>query len=133
MDSTYHFARRVATQAATAGRWIYAILGVFTVAASVVAAWRFGLAWGLVAFLTALEGLTFWAGQRTQKELDFRGGTFIPPEYAASISGEQNGVGTWVAPGYKVKMSPGILTDERGNTVGPGRIVGPEAHGNTLI
>ena len=60
-------------------------------------------------------------------------GTLIPPDYAASISGQQIGEGTWVPPGYEVKMGPEIIHDDRGNTVGPGRIVGPDAHGNTLL
>jgi hypothetical protein len=60
-------------------------------------------------------------------------GTLVPPGWNASLSGEQRGEGTWIPPGYEVNMAPGIITDDRGNIISGGRILGLDAHGNTFI
>lgn len=67
------------------------------------------------------------------RELTKTCGTLVPTGWKANLDGEQFGEGTWFPPGYKVTMGPGIVTDDRGNTLSGGRIVGPGARGNTLI
>lgn len=60
-------------------------------------------------------------------------GTLIPPAYAAIITGQQEGEGEWVPPGYVVAMGPGYASDQHGNMAeGPdARIYGGE--GNTVL
>ena len=64
------FGMSVGRTASDANNAVQALLGVVTLAATGLAWWRFGAAWGLVVFLACLCGILVVTGVRPQKKLD---------------------------------------------------------------
>ena len=72
------FGQSVATTAATVNNLVQAAIGIVTVVVTVVAWWQFGIAWGLVAFLTMSVVVLTATGLQLQTQVDV---AFTPPSF----------------------------------------------------